>query len=403
MPIAHKKLMSLHKGKSASVSRVMTGVADLLQSHRDGKTGVHEVQRGTDAIEVFNKGLESAISDIELQVQAPITASHQATQGEIDRRVGEVSKANTALIDQKKIADDADTVWMNCVDREKKLAKDIEDATDQLTKASNHRESTCQIEEDNKMFTYQMDDEVMNFKCDISENEAHNCNVQWLEFLGDVEAQWESFEDDTDIAVEGHQRRASDCSRAKGDESDKEKHRSKTISEYERQHEICVGEQETRQQAMCDFESRYNDKCKLVTDYDNLMTEIDTEEGGDYSKIDRVNEWKTTSLTICLFRKIMETSMVNSGHVDDCEGDQSTMNTDHLNLSRQQETITELTTGENYGCAETSIKFQGETWDFPESAPEPPAPEASYVRSSSVPDLPFSFCTDAPVLGKEAV
>jgi len=391
MPIAHKRLMSLNKGKPASVSRVMSGVADLLQKR------VNKVQRGTDAIEVFNEALESTISDIQKQVQEPISASHTKTQEEIEKRVGEVSTANTALNDQKKIADNADTEWMNCVEREKGLAKDIEDATAALTQATNHRVTTCQIEEDNKMFSYQM--AAVNFVCDISEYPEHNCDVQWQEFLTTFESEFETFEDDTDIAVEGHQRRASDCTTAQGEETEKDKQRTKTIGEYEKQHELCVGLDQDRQQAMCDTESRYNDKCRLVEDYETLMTEIDTEGGNDYSKIDRIAEWKMTSLTICLFRKIMETSEVNSGHVENCESDESAMDTQHLNLERQQETITDLTSGDNYGCAETSIKFQGETWDFPDSAPEPPAPEAAYVRSSYVPELPFSFCASDIVPG----
>jgi len=383
-------LMGLKAGKSASVSRVMTEVAALLQAHHDDPASTHEVNTTTQGpVDLLNAALERTISEIEEQVHTQIIASHDATQAEINKRIEDLIKGNTDVTNQKEAADAADDEWMQCVSNEQGMSKDIEDANAALEQSRNDRSTKCQLQEDNRYFAYQTDPEQIHFVCDISLSPEHNCDVQWQEFEYDVAVDWESFIDDVDNAVRVHDGHAYACQQAQADEMAKEESLRRAIERYEGQHERCLGYQEARQLAMCNFETKYRGKCDLVTLYRNLMEEIDTVDGSDYSHPDRVQEWTLTSTTICLFHKIIETSTVDTTHINACEAD---VNTDHLNLSRQQQRFTELTTPPNYDCAETTITFQGETWNIPASAPRPPPPSASYERVPFHPELPFSFC-----------
>jgi len=383
-------LMGLKAGKSAPVSQVLTDVAAMLQAHQDDSAVSHEVNTATPgSVDSLNAALEQTISEIEEQVHTQIIASRDATQAEINKRIEDLIKGNTDLVNQKATADAADDEWMQCVSNEKDMAKNIEDATAALEQARETRSTTCQLQEDNRHFSYQTDPAQIRFQCDISLSPEHNCDVQWQEFEYDLEVAWESFIDEVDSAVGVHDAHAYACQQAEADERAKEASLGRAIGQYKKQHQICLDTQEARRLAMCNFETEYRGKCDLVTKYLNLMEEIDTEDGSDYSHPDRVQEWTLTSTTICLLRKIIETSAVDTTHVDEC---QAAANTEHLNLERQRQRFTELTTEPNYSCAETAITFLGETWDLPASAPEPPAPSASYRRVPFHPELPFSFC-----------
>jgi len=388
MPAAHQSLMGLKAGKSASVSRVITEVAELLQIHRDDPAVEHEVDMPTeDAIEMLNAALEDVIVEIEENLQVQIIASRDATQAEINKRIEDLINANTNLLNHKETADAADDEWMKCVNNEKGMAKDIEDANAALEQSSNSRNAKCQLQEDNRFFNYQMD--PVQFQCDISLSPEHNCDVQWQEFQSDVEVVYETFIDEAEIAVEVHDGHALACQQAKADEKAKEARARRAIELYEEQHQRCLDHYGARQLAMCNFETKYGRKCDLVAAYLDLMAEIDTVDGGDYSHPDRVQEWTTTTMLTCLFRRIIKTSVVDTTHIDECEAD---VNTDRLDLERQQGRFTEFTTKPNYDCAETTITFLGETWEILASAPVPPAPSASYERAPFHPELPFSFC-----------
>lgn len=385
-------LMGLKEGKSASASRVITEVDALLQAHRDDPAVTHEVTTTTqDSVDLLHAALENTISEIEEHVNPQILASHDATQTEINNRIEDLIKGNTDLLNQKETADGADDEWMQCVNNEKGMAKDIEEAKVALEQSSNNRNTMCQLQEDNRYFNYQTEPEQIRFQCDISDpvSPEHNCDVQWQEFEFDLEVAWESFIDDVDSAVSVHDGHAHACQQAEEDETAKEESLRRAIQRYETQHQRCLGYHEERQLAMCDFETKYRGKCDLVTLYLNLMEEIDTVDGSDYSQPDRVQEWTLTSTMICLLRRITETSTVDTTHVNECE---AAVNADHLNLERQRQRYTELTTEPNYNCAETTITFLGENWAIPASAPVPPPPSASYERVPFHPELPFSFC-----------
>jgi len=350
----------------------------------------HEVNTAThSSLDLLNAALENTISEIEEQVHTQIIASRDATQAEIDKRIEDLNNSNTDLLNEKRQADGADADWMQCVSDEKGMAKGIEDATAALEQARNNRATMCQLQEDNRYFSYQTDPAQIRFQCDISLSSEHNCDVQWQEFQYDLEVAWESFIDEVDSAVGVHDAHAYACQQAEADERAKEASLRRATERYETQHSTCLSTQEARRLAMCSFETGYQGKCDLATLYLNLIEEIDTADGSDYSHPDRVQEWTLTSTTICLLRRIIETSAVDTTHVSECE---AAINTDHLNLGRQRQQFTELTTEPNYGCAETAITFQGETWEIPASAPVPPAPSASYKRVPFHPELPFSFC-----------
>lgn len=382
-------LMGLKAGKSSSVSRVISEVAELLQMHRDDPAAEHEVDiMGTDAVEVLKGALGDVISEIEEDVQPQIMASRDATQAEINKRIEDLINANTNLQNHKETADAADQEWMSCVSHEKAKAKNIEDATVALEEARNSRNATCQLQEGSKRIEYQMDPEPQ-FECDISLSPEHTCGIQWQEFVNDVEVALEAWETEVDAAVEVYTGHVRACEQAEADERAKEAHLTRAIQHYEEQHQRCLDHHEERQLAMCNFETRYRHKCGLVKAYQDLMTEIDTEDGGDYSHPDRVQEWKATTMAMCLFKQIIYTSVVAATHVDACEAD---VDTDQLNLWRQHRRFIEFTTAPNYDCEETTITFLGETWDIPASAPVPPAPSAEYQRVPFHPELPFSFC-----------
>jgi len=382
-------------GKAASVSRVMKEVAELLQIHRDDPVVEHQVNMPSeDAIENMSSHLKDAISEIEDQVQPLIIASRDATQDEINKRVEDLTNANIDLVKEKETADTADDKWIKCVENEKGMAKNIEDAKAALEQSTNARNAACQLQEDNRYFNDKIDPEHMKFQCDISLSSEHNCDAQWLEFLTDFETVYEAFLDEVDVAVEVHDGHANACAQAENDVKAKESHLSTAIKRYEEQHQKCMDDFESRKQSMCKFETKYTSKCDSKNSYADLMREIDSVDGGDYSHPDRVHEWTTTAMTICLLQKIMETSMVDTTHVDECEAE---VNTDHLKLAMQQQRFTELTTEPNYDCAEPSITFMGDTWVTPASAPVPPAPSASYKLEPFHPELPFSFCAAGTV------
>merc|ERR1719277_2040977 len=189
----------------------------------------------------------------------------------------------------------------------------------------------------------------MRFQCDISLSPEHNCDVQWQEFLTDFETVYEAFLDEVDVAVEVHDGHAQACQQAENDVKAKESRLSTATKRYEEQHQRCMDDSESRKQSMCNFETKYMSKCDSKNAYADLVREIESVDGGDYSHPDRVHEWTTTSTMICLLQKITETSMVDTTHVDDCEAE---VNTDHLKLAMQQQRFTELTTEPNYDCAE---------------------------------------------------
>jgi len=392
--------MSLKAGKSASVSTAMTKIAALLQVRSEDPGADAQVDTTPeDAFGVFNQALEDLIKEIEVNVESKITASKDATQLEIENRIGELRTATTDLLEAKEQADHADLDWMTCVSNERQMAVDIETANKELSESRSSRGEACQLQQDHREFRWNADPEELLFECDISLTPFHNCDSQYTEYVDDVNSMISnSLEGELETAAGVYEQHRLACVAATEDEAQKQSTADDAVTDYIGQHQLCVTRHGTRDVAMCHFETSYNHKCDKKVAFETLERDINAEDGGDWSHPDRVNEWTTTSITKCMLRSIIDSTVITTAQVGACEAD---VDTSHLNLDMMGEDFADLTSKENFSCLETTITFNGgKAWSVPTSAPEPPAPSDEYTQGVFDPALPFAFCQSTGGPGK---
>jgi len=158
----------------------------------------------------------------------------------------------------------------------------------------------------------------------------------------------------------------------------------------------CLEKHESRHVALCFFGKALQRKCGKVTEYRDLIGEIEKVNGGGYSRPDRGEEWKAVAATKCMLSKVIAGSEITATTLDACE---SAINFDRDVgvLDKKTGEFATLTSPAIFTCDEETITFGGETWEVPTG--EAPASSEYVVRPFSLAvsldedSSPFALCS----------
>lgn len=147
---------------------------------------------------------------------------------------------------------------------------------------------------------------------------------------------------------------------------------------------------------MCSFGGDLQDKCELLSEYHQLIADIDTKNSGEFSHPDRMEEWRVTQIAKCLVKKLSGNHEVNDDTLTYCES-QVNFDRDVGTLDKKTDEV-DSSTGK-FSCTESEIEFVGGTYVIDKK--HYPKLVAHYVKSPTfVPALtltdgddPFDFCS----------
>jgi len=385
------------------------GTASALLQTRGLGTAKVSVDITPEAQESLNSALAKVVNEIEAKVESKIKAGHSGTQEAINKAIAELSAATTQAVDQKERADELDQAWFDCVTEEKGKRMAVEEAEQALAEARKSlvtepagyalaqvhaaQVTPCQLQEDRKMFTFTPDADRLKFVCDISEH--GNCAPQLQNHRTQINSMMSGLRADAAAAVASWTEAKNACEAVKGDVAQKEKDLEDANKAWRAQRKRCLLAHESRQVSMCLFGKNLQHKCEKDSVYTDLIAEVEKVNGGEHSHPDRVQEWKTTSMTKCMLEKVISGANIDSDVLDACEAavDYTSGVGD---LDRKAEEYASLMAAHKFTCSESSIKFIGKTWNVPEG--DAPA-SSDYTIESFEPAValnpdaaPFGFC-----------
>jgi len=351
------------------------GVADLNNLR---SLALQKITPG--ATNSLNEALTKVIDELEKEVETKIKSWHHDTGRAIDASVDALRVATTNAVGEKETADALDLAWNSCVRDEKAKRVAIEEAEDDLQQARNSQIEPCQQQEDRKATDFQPQAATLKFDCDISTHE--NCDAQIADYMAQIDSMLSGVTADTQVAVNSWTEAKNACDAAKADVVAKQSALGDATSAWQDARSNCQDTHESRQVALCIFGKELQRKCGKVTEYRDLLGEIEKVNGGGHSRPDRVEEWKAVSATKCMLSKVVEGAEISDAVLDACE---SAINFDRDVgvLDEKQGEFAELTSPAKFTCDEAVITFSGETWEVPTG--EAPA-SSEYVSTK-----PFSL------------
>jgi len=383
------------KMDQASVPHVMDRINALLQTRGLGSAKV-SVDITPEAQESLNSALAKVVDEIEANVESKIKAGHRGTQEAINKAIAELSAATSQAVNQKKRADELDQAWSDCVREEKAKRVAIEEAEYALAQAQKAQIAPCQLQEDRKMFTFTPDPDKLKFVCDIAEH--GNCDPQMTNYQTQIDSMLSTLRTDAAAATSSWTEAKTACDAAKANVVQKQYDLEAAKKAWRAQRQRCLSEHESRQVSMCIFGKNLQHKCEKASAYTDLIAEVEKVNGGEHSHPDRIEEWKTTSMTKCMLQKVISGANIDNDVLDACEAA-----VDYASgvdeLDRKADEYAALTAADKFTCSESSIKFTGEMWNVPDG--DAPA-SSEYTKESFEPAIalnpnatPFDFCATA--------
>jgi len=404
--------VSLASRQTGTVVNVIDSIGSLMQKHKSSASSAVDAKvlsnlRLLASItpgqsDSLNTALTKVIADITADVDSKIINGFAGTQSSINTKISDLDLQTKVAVEKKVAADNADTVWFNCVDKERELRINIEAANAaEISSRSNSLEA-CQVEEDSRGFEQSIT--LTKFTCDISQNQ--NCNEQVANYRTVVEGMVTSLTSDFEGAQKVHNDAHLACVASQDDLASKQSAHSDLQVDWNSKRSECRANHETRQVSMCTFGTSLQNKCTRKTAYDTLIAEVDMVNGGEHSQPDREQEWTTTSVTKCMLQKVIDGGAIDAATMDACHLDVK-FATQVGVLDRQTTQYNALTTEDKFTCSETTISFAKTTqWNVPQDA-EPASEDYTRTAFSPPVDLnemapPFSWCAGAgpPCVGK---
>jgi len=384
---------------SSGVADVMGRIGALLQT-RGGAEGEVSKLRALalemitpGATDSLNEALAKVIVQLETEVETKIKSWHLDTGRAVDAAVDALTGATTNAVAEKGTADELDGAWNSCVRDEKAKRVAIEEAEDDLQQARNSQVEPCQQQEDRAPTGFQPQAATLQFDCDISTH--GNCDAQIEDYMDQIDSMISGVKADTQAAVESWTEAKNACDAAKADVLAKQSALGDATSAWQAARSDCQEKHESRQVSLCIFGKALQRKCGKVTEYRDLIEEIEKVNGGGFSRPDRREEWKAVASTKCMLSKVVAGSEISSTTLDACEKAIS-FDRDVGVLDEKQGEFAELTSPAKFTCNEAFITFTGETWEVP--AGEAPA-SSGYVSKPFNPAVsldedssPFAMC-----------
>jgi len=391
----------LNTDGSSGAAQVMGRIGALLQTRGGAGDEVLNNLRSLalqkitpGATDSLNEALTKVIAELETEVETKIKSWHLDTQRAIDAAVDALRGATTNAVDEKQTADGLDGAWYSCVTDEKAKRVAIEEAEEALQQARDSQIEPCQQQEDRKATGAQPQADTLKFFCDISTH--GNCDAQIANYKAQVDSMISGVKAETQAAVESWTEAKNACDAAKADVVAKQSALGDATSAWHDARSSCKEKHESRQVALCMFGEALQRKCGKATEYRDHIEAVEKENGNEYSRPDRVKEWKAVAATKCMLSKVIAGGEISGTTLDECE---NTINFDNDVgvLDEKQGEFAELTSPAKFTCNEDTITFSGEIWEVPtgeapassEYVSRPFAPEVSLDEDSS----PFALCS----------
>lgn len=363
---------------------VMNRISSLLQNHAGTDEMLQTLAHITPGAGTsMSQALNTVIADIESNVMEKIKAGHAETQKDLDDALGELKTSTAAAVAQKSAAIKSDTAWFSCVASERELLVAVETADAAATESRSNQDAPCQTQVDLSKFSTHR--EIAGSSCDFSaEGSCESAMDQLEDAVSKAES---SITSELAGAQASYDQATNQCNAAKADALSKQSAHSDSITAYEAKKEACVRKHEQRQLSLCLFGSTLQQKCAENADYNDVLGKINS-AGNPFSHSDRVAEWTTSTLTMCMLRKVLDGDTLDAATLTVCTSD--------VNYARD---VGELSKPDDFpACTAEKIKFgNGQAWEIPEGD----LPSSSdYNRIEFAPlfaieedVVPFDFCS----------
>jgi len=378
-----------HIGSSTTVTRVMHKIGALLQSRSGADVGVLSnlrmlASKDTPGVrDSMKKALTEAVTEIEQQVDVYMKKEHHATQTAIGLKIMELREHTSQAVQMKKIADDWDNRYFNCVQDEQVERVAIEEAEKSLKQSKSNTTRPCQLQDNFPNFIWDTEASGLEFECDMSA--PGHCDEQFQNYQTRLNYIVNESINDANAASARYADAKGDCDRAEAYVVEKQSAHTKSIAAWKAQRAECLPLHKERSSSMCRFGWQLQRKCNSVAEYNAIMEETDS----------LVQEWKTIVETKCMLSKFVAGAHIDSSALDECAKSVN-YDTDVGVLLRRKKEFSDSTSVDKFSCSEESIEFGGEAWEVPQGE----APSSSeYTKKSFKPKVslavdtdPFIFC-----------
>jgi len=369
------------KGKNAAHSKVLDNIR-MLAAATPGQT------------EALNDALTQVILEIEQNVDVKIRAAFSESQAAAVTAINDLDAETVKALAQKALATQADETWFQCIEVEKSRRVDVEAALAAENQAIADAIAPCQQQEDSKMF--ETDPSVANsLVCDFED--ATDCSTKYGEYTNIVNGIVSKLKTDVQQATQTWTNNKNACDSANANTDAKVQAHTDAVSAWQSQKLGCQQQHEQRHLDLCSFASAFERKCETVSTYTDLIAKVES-VGNEHSEKDREAEWKTTEVTKCMLKKVIDGVDLDGTAADACE---STVNYVGSvgQFDKKEAQFATLTSEAKLTCREMTITFYGKTWNLPVS--ESPA-SSEYTTTPNSPEVD-AFCEGvnptAPVTG----
>jgi len=342
-------------------------------------------------------GVVEAMSDILAKdvhdMEEKITAGHNETKVESGRLITVLATETQKALDDKGRADDADNAYFACVESEKNGRVAVEGAEQALAAAHESTKQPCQLQKDLAPFKWAPDAAALAFACDFSSQ--GDCDTQMQNYKTQLDHMISDLKNDIKESTTKYQEAKDSCDAAKADVVKKQNALKAAQDAWKDKRKECSTKHDALLELMCKFGTQLQTKCEAAQAHVNLMAAVDEKQGGKYSHVDRVAEWKTTAVAKCMMSKLVAGEQLDAAALETCANTGS-FNDDVGVVDRHEKKFSELTSPEKFTCSETEIEFRGTTWEVPTGE----APDSSDYKTKpfkpqfdvSVGAAPFTFC-----------
>merc|ERR1719469_673980 len=281
----------------------------------------------------------------------------------------------------KEKADGKDQSWVDCVATEKAYRVEVEKADESLKRAEAAVDEPCKSQEDNKMFAKNPNPD--EYKVSIDFSVAGNKDSELKTNREKIDGLLSSVKTGAQQATARwtQAKNACDHAHAEVEKAQHDLHQAQEI--WSNQRKRCMEMHESRQVSLCLFGVNLQRKCGKVAAFNQVIYEVNLENGGTHSHPDRLKEWEGTSVTKCMMQKVIQGYSIDSAALEACY---QAVNFDLEvgTLDRKESQFVDLTSAPKFTCSEETITFTGEIWNVP--AGEAPA-SSEYTKEPFHPEV----------------
>jgi len=393
--------------RAKAVGKVMGNIGSLLrQGNADEEVMSHlralEGHSDTPDYDTTMQGIvERVVKSIENDVEEKIRVAHGQAQTAVDSTMNGVRASTTEAVNEKKIADDNDNTWYECIGQLQEQTVTWENAKKTMDLREEEQTKPCEARAAAKSYTFAPIN-VAPFSCNIEEKK---CEAALTKFDNiDAEKVVKDLELDFNNMQKQFQKEKYYCIEAQNKAAEAKVAFYAEQQKMSEQKANCLTKHASRKLAMCEFGRDLQNKCEKVSVHTNQLDQVQ-QVGNQFSHADRVAEWKTTAHTKCMLQNIVKGVALDAQASDACDTNVN-YDRDVGVLNTYDDEFATLTSGIQFSCLETTIKFKGSRWTWPQK--ERPA-SAQYTTEEYAPAVTltagedaFEFCEQTPTCGGDA-